>query len=140
MEDKIEMSFFFDYEFDYKVDGLNGRFAGQEIIHLDDYESVDRMVEIAKKVMLKKRNGEITFRCVKFKPYYDNQPMIRLVSQLWKRIITWKEGQAYGDDNEVDEWNAKMIKAICLDAIREYKNRQLEEEWKLKEREGEVAI
>ena len=131
MERKIEMSFFFEYEFDTKVDGMNGRFTGQEIVNLSDYEEVDKMIQTVQKVMLKKRNGEITFRCVKFSPEYNSQCMIRLVSQYRKAVIRWNEGQDYGNDEEYDSWNAKMLKAFCIEAMNEYKSREAEAEYNM---------
>lgn len=135
----IEMNFFFEWEFDAKVDGLNGKFTGSEIINLNEYEEVDGMIELTKKIMMKKQNGEITFRCVKFKPEYDSQPMIRLCTSVFTngRIIRWNEGQSYGDDEAIESWNAKMLKEIVLEAMKEYRHREFVEEWKQKEREDE---
>lgn len=133
MENKVEMELFFEYEYDAKMDGLHGKFTGFEIVHIHDYEEVDNMIKTAVKAM-KKRNATITFRCVKFKPYYDSRAMYKLTNEFSARCLKWEEWEAVADEYPI-ELNAKEIKQIAIDAIHEYERREMEEENKSKESE-----
>ena len=133
MENNVEMNLFFEYEYDAKLDGLHGKFTGQEIVNIHDYEEVDTMIKTAVKVM-KKRNATVTFRCVKFKPYYDSRAMYKLTNEFSVRGLKWEEWQDYADEFQI-ELNAKEIKRIAIDAIHEYERRESEEERKSKESE-----
>lgn len=132
----MEMEFVIDWEFAHRMEGMDGKMTGMEFAHIDDYEEVDKLIAWTQKVIVKKRDGEVTFRCVQFKPYYNNDSMIRIVHSFGNyRIIRWKKGQAYGDSEDWEILNAKEVKRLFLEALQEYKNRKAEAEWEEQERQ-----
>lgn len=132
----MEMNLVIDWEFAHRMDGMNGKMTGMEFAHIEDYEEVDKLIAWTQKVILKKKDGEVTFRCVQFKPDYNSNCIIRIVHSFGDyRIIRWKEGQSYGDAEDWETLTAKEVKRLFIEALQEYKNRKAEAEWEERERE-----
>ena len=132
----MEMNLVIDWEFAHRIDGMNGKMTGMEFAHIEDYEEVDKLIAWTQKVLLKKKDGEVTFRCVQFSPDYNSNCMIRIVHSFGDyRIIRWKKGQSYGDAEDWETLTAKEVKRLFLEALQEYKNRKSEAEWEERERE-----
>lgn len=119
----MEMSFFFEYEYEAKMDGLNGKFTGMEIVDVRDYEEVERMIKTAQKVA-KKRNMTITFRSVQIQPDYVSKAIYRLTNEYGGgHVLHWEDWNEVADELQ-DSVNAKTVKRYTLEAIKEYKRRE----------------
>lgn len=126
----MEMNFVIDWEFAHRMDGMSGKMTGMEFCSIEDYEEVDKLIAWTQKVLLKKRDGEVTFRCVQFKPDYSSNCLVRIVNSFGScRVIRWKKGESWGEDETIEKPTAKTMKSLFLEAMQEYKNRKAEAEW-----------
>ena len=119
-------SFFLDYTFADRVSGFSVSCQGQKIYSIDNYESVDSMIDDVCK-LLKKKDAQVTFQCF---TGYETNDMLRLFCEYdgTLTMITWKYNKyGYASENISEKGNKadrKTVKKYVLRAIELFKERE----------------
>ena len=115
-------SFFMEYEFKARASGFYGTLHGQKIYSVDDFTSVEHLIEDALKVLKTGDDAMVTFQS------FDNgtTDLLRIYTKYDGNAerVTWRRNaHGYVSDTQVQEVKVgkKTVKAIVLEAIDLFK-------------------
>ena len=117
-------AFFMSYSFKARVNGFYGKLEGQKIYEIDYYESVDRLINDALKILKTGDEAEVTFE------HFDN--WTTCLSRIYTRFdgkaetVVWHQrpGGATDTDIETIQINKKEVKAFVLQAIELFRDKE----------------
>lgn len=122
-------SFFMSYSFKARVNGFYGKLEGQRIYEIDYYESVDKLINDALKILKTGGEAEVTFE------HFDN--WTTCLSRIYSRCdgkaetVVWNyrtpgSSQPSSTDIEKIQINKKEVKAFVLRAIELFRDKERE--------------
>lgn len=117
-------SFFMNFQFRDTISSFNGTFSGEKIYSTDDFESVERLIEDANKLLKSKRETTITFES--FRMAYDHTDLLRIYTDCDGKVtVVWwtrnDSGAVRPHITEYGKLTKKIVKQAVLDAINLYR-------------------
>lgn len=117
-------SFFMSYSFNARVNGFYGKLEGQKIYEIDYYESVDKLINDALKILKTGGEAEVTFE------HFDN--WTTCLSRIYTRCdgkaetVVWHQrpGGTTSTDIETIQICKKEVKAFVLQAIELFRDKE----------------
>jgi len=116
-------AFFMSYSFKARANGFFGKLEGQKLYEIDYYESVDKLINDALKILRTGGEAEITFE------HFDltTTALSRIYTDICGNAegVTWKRnsyGYTVETNTEKMNVNKKEVKAFVLRAIELYRD------------------